>query len=486
MLEQAAVPRVVVSGLSSGSGKTAISLGLVTALRNRGRTVQTFKVGPDLVDCAYLAHASRRACRNLDAWMLGEDQVLRSLAQGSAAADATVVEGAMGLFDGHGGEPAGGARARSFPGSTAELARLTASPLVLAIDAWAMGETAAAAALGIKTLDPGGNLVGVILNNVRSEVKRRSIEDTIWSVARLPVLGAVPHLEAVHIPELRTGLLPLTQNPHVDEALAQLGAAMERHCDLDLLERLMQRAPALPEPRSRRPAQVAGPPVRIGVAFDDAFCFYYAENLELLEAAGAEIVNFSPLEDAALPRDLGAIYLGGGVSEAYVPRLAANHGFIDSFRRAHAQGVPIYAESGGLLYVAQRLRTSDGFEHRMAGLLPVDIVLEAGTLRGGYRDLRVAADGLLGPVGTRLRGHEFHFGRALTPAESVPPLYHVHDGDGEPLGCEGWSTDRLAASFITLHFGQDPAIAARLVETARRAAGARRHEAPAPSFATPV
>jgi cobyrinic acid a,c-diamide synthase len=477
MLEEVTIPRVVVAGLSSGSGKTTISLGLVAALRARGRIVQTFKVGPDFIDCAYLAHASRRPCRNLDSWMLGDDGVRHSLAQGIVGADCVVVEGGMGLFDSHGNTvDFGSVSPRSFPGSTAEVGKLIASPIVLVIDAWTMGETAAAAALGIKQLDPGGNVVGVLLNNVPSEYKRRVIEDAVWSMARLPVLGALPHIESVHIPELRTGLLPLTQNPYVDEALAQLGQAVERDCDLDLIERLMWRAKPVPEQGARARSPEPGRSVRIGVAFDDAFCFYYAENLELLEEAGAEIVNFSPLEDASLPRDIDAIYLGGGVSEAYVAQLAANRSFIESLRRAHAQRLPIYAECGGLMYCARSLRTSDGSEHRMANIVPVDLALEAGTLRVGYRDLRVAATGMLGAAGTRLRGHEFHFSRVLAGGELWPPLYSMHDCDGEPLGYEGWAQENFTASFVNLHFGQDPKIAQRLVAAARASAGRRRQE----------
>ncbi len=277
----------------------------------------------------------------------------------------------------------------------------------------------------------------------------------------------------MHIPELRTGLLPLTQNPHVDEAIAQLGAAVSRHCDVDLIERLMARARPLQlsVPQRRQPT-VSDPP-RIGVAFDDAFCFYYAENLELLEDAGAEVVTFSPLEDRALPRDLDALYLGGGVSEAYVARLSSNRAFIESFRRARGQGIPTYAECGGLLYCVRSLRTSDGSIHPMAGTIPVDIALEAGALHSGYRDLRVASSCMLGPEGTRLRGHEFHFARLLSAGEGLNPAFTMHDSDGEPLGCEGWATGGIVASLVHLHFGQDPALARRFVEAARTARARR-------------
>ena len=468
MLEEVGIPRLVVGGLGSGSGKTSISLGLTAALRARGRTVQTFKVGADFIDTAYLAHASRRPCRNLDSWLLGPDGVRRSLAHGAVGADCVIVEGAMGVLDGHGMAPEDSASsAPEFPGSTLEVARIIAAPLVLVVDAWAMGETAAAAALGIKQLDKAGSVIGVILNNVHNDYRRRVIEDAIWSLARMPVLGALPHMQSVRIPELRTGLLPLLQNPHVDEAIAELGDAMTRHCDLDLIERLMEGAGPLQPPVRRHATPHTEEPVRIGVAYDDAFCFYYAENLELLEDAGAEIVTFSPLEDATLPRDLGLIYMGGGISEAYVPRLASNKSFLESLRRAHAHGIPVYAEGSGLQYSARSLRTSDGATHQMAGLIPIDIALEAGTLHSGYRDLSIATPSMLGPVGTRLRGHEFHFSRLMSGGDCLNPAYTMHDCDGEPLGCEGWTDPLMLASFIHLHFGQEQELAGRLVAAAR-------------------
>lgn len=480
MLEEIGIPRLVVGGLGSGSGKTSISLGLTAALRARGRTVQTFKVGADFIDTSYLAHASRRPCRNLDSWLLGADGVRRSLAHGALGADRVIVEGAMGLLDGHGmtsdtpSDPNAG-----FPGSTLEVAQIIAAPVVLVIDAWATGETAAAAALGIKQLDHSNSVIGVILNNVPNDYRRRVIEDAVWSLARMPVLGALPHIQSVRIPELRTGLLPLLQNPHVDAAIEELGEAVEHHCDLDLIERLMASAhPVSPSAHRRMPAPASTPdPVRIGVAFDDAFCFYYSENLELLEDAGAEIITFSPLEDAALPRDLGLIYIGGGISEALVPRLAGNQSFLESLRRARAHQVPVYAEGCGLQYLARSLRTSDGVTHRMAGLIPIDIALEAGTLHSGYRDLSIATASMLGPAGTRLRGHEFHFSHLMPGGDCLNPAYTMHDCDGEPLGCEGWTDPLMLASFIHLHFGQEQELAGRLVAAARESRDRRAHAA---------
>ncbi|HZS15162.1 MAG TPA: cobyrinate a,c-diamide synthase [Candidatus Dormibacteraeota bacterium] len=476
MFDEVRIPRLVVAGAHSGAGKTTVALGLVAALARRGRVVQTFKVGPDLIDSAYLSHASRRPCRNLDAWMLGATGLRRALAQGSTGADAAVIEGVMGVFDGHGLSPdeARATGAYPFPGSTAEVARLADSPVVLVLDVTAMGETAAAVALGVRQLDPKLRLIGVILNEVPSDYHRRLVEDAVWTLATLPVLGAIPRMESARIPELRMGLVPLTENPHVDVALEQLAGAVERHCDLDLIERLMAAAqPLAPAPRPVVPVRGR---VRLGVAFDDAFCFYYPENLELLEDAGCEIVPFSPLEERSVPRDVDGLYFGGGFSEMFVPLLAANRPMLESVVRARQQGVPIYAECGGVLLMADTLRTGDGVVHRMAGVIPVDVALED-TPRMGYRDVRLMSDCLLGPAGTRLRGHEFHFSSLLSGTDRYRAAYSMHDCDGEPLGCEGWTDPGLVASFVQLHFGQDPEIAARLVDRMRAARRLRRLEA---------
>ncbi len=476
MFDEVRIPRLVVAGAHSGAGKTTVALGLTAALAARGRTVQTFKVGPDLVDSAYLSHASRRPCRNLDAWMLGPQGLRRALAQGTMNADCALIEGVMGIFDGHGlsGEGARSDGSYPFPGSTAEAARLARCPVVLVLDVTAMAETAAAVALGVRQLDPKLRLIGVILNNVPSDYHRRLVEDAVWSLATLPVLGALPRLDAARIPELRKGLLPLTENPHVDPALDRLGEAVERHCDLDLIERLMAAAEPLPPAPRPLVAQSQGR-VRLGVAFDDAFCFYYPENLELLEDAGCEIVPFSPLDEHSVSRDVDGLYFGGGFSDVFAARLSSNRSFLESLNRAHQQGLPIYAECGGVLLLSRSLRTADGTRHEMAGVLPVDVASDD-VPRTGYRDLRLMADCLLGPAGTRLRGHEFHFSTLLSGTDQFRAAYSMHDCDGEPLGCEGWTSPTLVASLVQLHFGQDPDIATRLVERMHAARRLRRAE----------
>ncbi|HEV7464974.1 MAG TPA: cobyrinate a,c-diamide synthase [Candidatus Dormibacteraeota bacterium] len=477
MIDEVTIPRLVVAGVCAGTGKTTVTLGLVAALRRRGRSVQTYKVGPGFLDCAYLAHASRRPCRNLDAWMLGEDGVRHSLAHGAVDADCAVIDGANGIYDGHGRGPDEEHGAYPFPGSTAELARIARSPVILVLDAAAMGETAAAIALGVRQLDPRLRLIGVVLNNVASDHHRRLIEDAIWGCATLPVLGALPADKACGIPELHMGLLPVAQAPRIDAAIEQVADAVERHCDLELIERLMAAAEPLPGAAAAARPAAEGEPVRLGVAYDDAFCFYYPENLELLQEAGAEIVPFSPL-DETLPRDLDGLYLGGGFSDVFAGRLSTNHALLEALRRVHAQGVPIYAECGGLMLLGRSLRTADGTVHEMAGLIPVEVATRSATPRAGYRTLRLMEDCMLGAAGSRLRGHEYHSCSLVGPGTlegSRPrPAWSVHDSDGEPLGCEGWVEGDLVASFLNLHLGQDPSIADRLVGRMRETSRIRR------------
>ena len=483
MLDEVTVPRVMVAGIRSGTGKTTVALGLAAALRRRGRVVQTFKVGPDLLDSAHLAHVSGRPCRNLDAWMLGDTGLRHALARGVMGADCAVVEGVAGLYDSHGVRGAESAGVPyAFPGSSAEVARVARCPVILVLDVGGMGETAAALALGVRQLDPRLRVIGVVLNNIAGEVHRRTIEDSVWELATLPVLGALPHLDQGAMPEWAMGLAPVAEG-YIDRAASHLATAMERHCDLDLVERLMAAAepvPPLPSTgalagiRAERPA---GDPVRVAVAYDEAFCSYYPENLELLEEAGAEIVPFSPLEERSLPRDIQGIYLGGGFPEAFADRLATNRSLAESLQRARAAGTPIYAESGGIMLLARSLRTASGEVHAMAGILPIDIGLADGRPRAGYRELRLMSDSMLGAAGTRLRGHEFHAAAVVGGGDRLAPAFSAHGCDGEPLGCEGWADGDVVASFVQLHFGQDPMIARRLVARMRESRRARRGEA---------
>src|SRR5881398_3740513 len=329
MLDEVRTPRLVVAGTASNVGKTILTAGLIAAYKARGMTVQSFKVGPDYIDPAYLAHVSGRPCRNLDSWMLGEGALRQVLAQGALGADLALIEGMLGLFDGRGGSP---------DGSTADV--------VLIVDVADMAQSAAAVALGFKSYGEPPKIAGVLLNNVRSDAHRRSVEDAIWDIAKLPVLGALPKMAQLDIPQRQRGLLPVTENKEWDRMLGLLSETINRDVDLDLLLRIANKAELVPLVPKKifqgKPA--GGPTVRLAVAYDDAFNFYYPENLELLEEHGAQVVPFSPLEDAHLPPDAAGIYLGGGFPEVFVEPLARNRAMAESIQRAYRSGVPIYAE----------------------------------------------------------------------------------------------------------------------------------------------
>jgi cobyrinic acid a,c-diamide synthase len=466
MLDEVRTPRLMIAGTASSVGKTTLTAGLIAAFKARGLTIQAFKVGPDFIDPAYLAHVSGRPCRNLDSWMLGEGALRQVLAHGSVGADLAIIEGMMGLFDGRGG---------NTEGSTAEVAATTRAPVVLVMDVSHMAETAAAVALGFKSYSNSVKIAGVLLNNVGSDGHRRSVEEAIWNGAKLPVLGALPAMPELGIPERQLGLLPVTENKAWDRMIAVLAEVIERQVDLDLLLRIAQKAELMPLVPKKvfQGSASSSHRVRIGVAYDDAFNFYYPENLELLEEQGAEVVPFSPLEDAAIPKHLGGIYLGGGFPEVFAGPLARNQSMAESLQRASRGGMPIYAECGGLMFLARSLQTDSGERYRMAGIVPVDVEMDGEVHRFGYRQVLTLEDSILSPKGQFFRGHEFHWSRIKNMDPEIKPAYQMINAEGDHIGYEGVVTPNLLASYVHLHFGQNPLLVEKLVARCREYAGVR-------------
>jgi len=465
MLDEVRTPRLVVAGTASNVGKTILTAGLIAAYKGRGMTVQSFKVGPDYIDPAYLAHVSGRPCRNLDSWMLGEGALRQVLAQGALGADLALIEGMLGLFDGRGGSP---------DGSTADVARIVKAPVVLVVDVADMAQSAAAVALGFKSYGEPPKIAGVLLNNVRSDAHRRSVEDAIWDIAKLPVLGALPKMAQLDIPQRQRGLLPVTENKEWDRMLGLLSETINRDVDLDLLLRIANKAELVPLVPKKifqgKPA--GGPTVRLAVAYDDAFNFYYPENLELLEERGAQVVPFSPLEDAHLPPDAAGIYLGGGFPESFVAPLARNRAMAESIQRAYRGGVPIYAECGGLMYLGRSLRTS-GATYEMADVIPVDVEMDGEIHRFGYRQILTLEDSILSSRGQFYRGHEFHWSRITGHDSGLKSAYQMLSAEGDVIGYEGFVGPNLLASYIHLHFGQNPVLVDKFVQHCREYATVR-------------
>ena len=457
---------LVIAGTASGVGKTTVATGLIAALVRRGLTVQPFKVGPDYIDPSYHARAAGRPCRNLDSWMLGPDLLRDLFARAAGACDVAVVEGVMGLYDGKSG---GGE-----VGSTAHVAKLIGAPVVLVVDAAKSARSAAAVTLGFRTLDPELHLAGVILNNVASPGHYAAAAEPIEREAGLPVLGQLGRDPSCRLEERYLGLVPTTEGGLDDERLARLATLVADGVDIPRLLALASRTRPSPEsalglfPTHRLPRDV-----RIAVARDEAFSFYYQDNLDLLEAWGAEIVSFSPAHDAHLPTGASAVYLGGGFPELFAAELARNATLRADLRQAAEDGMPIYAECGGLLYLAEGLTDQAGRRHEMAGVLPGWSTLEGGHRTLGYREVAARRDSILLEQGERIRGHEFHWSRS-EPPDAARAAYDVLPDEGR---LEGYVAGNLLASYVHLHFGSDPRIAPRFVEAAREWA-ARSHRSP--------
>jgi cobyrinic acid a,c-diamide synthase len=446
---------IVVAGTHSGVGKTSLTLGLIGALRRRGLTVQPFKVGPDFIDPLHHQHASGRPARNLDGWMLDPETNLERFARATADADVAVIEGVMGLFDGSEG--------KSDRASTAEMAKQLGLPVLLVVDASAMARSAAALIHGYTSFDPSLRVAGVILNNVGSETHAGMIRDAV--AGAIPILGALPRAKNLVVPERHLGL----HLPHEARAeyVDQLATLVEEHIDLDALlansaiERRTAPAAGASSPLSR---------IRLALAHDEAFCFYYTDNLELLEQAGAELVPFSPI-DEPLPENIDGIYLGGGYPELHADKLSANTSTRDAIREFASAGGPIYAECGGLMYLAQALEI-DGETHPLCGVLPFSTTMPA-PLAIGY--VEVTTTGGLFGAGHTARGHLFHHS-AITGEPATDRCYELKNSRGEETQ-EGYLTQNVLASYVHLHLASNPALATDFIDQCasfRRGGGAHR------------
>jgi len=465
---------LVIAGTASGVGKTSITLGLLAALRRRGLVVQSFKVGPDFIDPGLHSLVTGRPSYNLDGWMCGRARVLDVVERASADADVAVVEGVMGCFDGVDGA--------TEDGSTAQVAKWLGAPVVLVLDAVAVSRSAAAVVLGFEHFDPDLRLAGVIANRAGGATHARWIAEAIGASCRAEFLGAIPYDPSLMLPERHLGLHTAAEGALTEELTRRLADAVERNVDLDRLLALAapccaqaEAADGSPQtglrrtPRGRRtpgaPPDPASPPsaprARIGVARDAAFQFYYAENLERLVEAGAEIVEWSPLRDADVP-EVDGLYFGGGYPELHAAALADNAPVRKAVRRFAEAGRPIYAECGGLMYLAESLEDVEGRVHPMVGVLPAAVRMRAHGVTIGYAEVTLRVDGPLGAAGTVVRGQEFHASTLGPVPEGVPRVYRVRaPGGGERA--EGFVVGRTLMSYLHLHFASNPAVAAAFV-----------------------
>ena len=459
---------VLIAGTASGVGKTTVTLALLAAMRLRGLIVQACKSGPDFLDTGHHTRISGRPARNLDTWMLGLEtnkDVLRQAAQG---ADAVLTEGMMGLFDGKDGA--------TESGSSAEIAKLLELPVILVVDAGKSARSIAAVVLGFELFDSQLRLAGVVLNRVAGDRHFRMLEAAVLSVCKTPVLGWLPRDSAIAIPERHLGLQTAEElGEREDQAVITekqidaLGMLAEKHLDVD---RILSFECGLDLHSKPVPSQsVDAGSVRIGVARDHAFSFYYEDNFDLLRQHGAVIVPFSPLHDPSVPENIDALYLGGGYPELYAEQLSANAAMRASIRAFAASGRPVYAECGGMIYLSQQLTLTNGIAYSMAGVFPFVMEMTGKLQQFANVTVELTDDCLLGARGTVIRGHSFHYSRMLD-ASGADTHYRVHYSLLDKQENEGYGVGNVLASYIHLHFRAAPAVALHFVEAARKMQGA--------------
>lgn len=448
----------VIAGTQSGVGKTTATLSLVATLHEKAMLVQPFKVGPDYLDPGYHnLFSGGKKSRNLDGFLLSEEYIRDSFRRNTERADVAVVEGMMGLYD--------GCRPMNPTGSTAHIAKTLDLPVILVVDAQKMAQSAGALILGFKHFDPEINLRGVIFNRAAGPGHYEFLKKSISPEWGVEMLGYIPANREIEIPERHLGLCSALENPlsvTFFDSLKKVSEFIEidRLLDITRFNPAQERAePSREETAGEKPALREKAKVKIGVAFDEAFSFYYEDNFDLLRKAGAELVFFSPLYRDALPEGLDALYIGGGFPELFAPKLSRNLSMIESVQKFAKENHFIYAECGGLIYLAESFKDGEGQVYPMVGIVPGQVEMTASLQSFGYKEIKTRATTFLFAKNEVLRSHEFHYSQ-WTPAQaSFEAPYEIQDKE------DGYWSYPVLASYQHLHFGSQAAMAARFVES---------------------
>jgi cobyrinic acid a,c-diamide synthase len=453
-------PRIIVAALKGGSGKTILSLGLTSAWRGMGHRVAAFKKGPDFIDSGWLSFAAGRPCYNLDPFLMNPEQIVNSLLLNSAGADISVIEGNRGLFDG-----------LDLDGccSTGELGKIIKSPVVLIVDVTMATRTVAALVMGCQKFDPDLRISGVILNRVAGLRQESLAKNAVEQYCGLPVVGAVPKLKQNIFPERHMGLVPHLESDYAEKAIAWARDIAEKHLDLKALWNLAHEAPPLDYPPEGKKEEsglvLPESPPRIGVIRDKSFWFYYPENLDQMKKLGAHLVEINSLEDRELPA-IDALYIGGGFPETQAQALADNVTFRASLKERIEEGLPVYAECGGLMVLGKAL-VVDGKEFPMVGALPLSLVLEKKPQGHGYTILEVKERNPFYSIGEKLKGHEFHYSKAvLHPSDDTRAVFKVLRGEGIDGQKDGLCRKNMLATYTHIHAGGNPEWARRFLRVA--------------------
>ena len=459
-------PRVIIAGTQSGVGKTSISLALMKAFTAAGLKVQAFKVGPDYIDPSYHSVATGSPSYNLDSWLLKKETIEWLFQVKSKPADISIIEGVMGLYDGF--------ESKKDNGSTAQIAKMLSAPVILVVNAQSIARSIAAMVKGYQIFDPEIRIEGVILNKVGSKRHADLLKESIEHYTGIPVVGALLRDKKIQIPERHLGLATAAENKGLKECLDSLanvdGLNLEKI--LNIAKNTSTLIPCTEpsiEETTVKTSDESGSygKVRIGIAKDRAFSFYYPSNLDLLKELQVELVPFSPLEDPELPKNLSALYFGGGFPEIYARELELNSILKNQILRCVQEEMPIYAECGGLMYLSEAIETLEGTSFAMVGAVPGKIKMTDRLQNFGYKEGRMRGDTLLGAQGSQVRGHEFHYSQRLMDGnltQNIP--YELEDRKSGQQQLEGFSKGSLLASYLHLNFLTNPKWAEAFVQTA--------------------
>ncbi len=436
----------MIAGTQSGCGKTTVSIGIMALLKKMGLTVQPFKVGPDFIDPGYHKRVTGRPSHNLDGWMMSKQYNKRIFSYYCQDADVAVVEAVMGLYDGYSG--------RDEAGSSSQMAKWLNLPVILVVDASSMARSVAAIVLGYRLFDPELNICGVIFNKVAGEKHEEFIMEAMREIDGVEIIGFLKRRDEISIPSRHLGLVTAEDLRISEKEIDLLSEWIRDGLDIEKLLKITSGYKIVPlEDEEKKEKKI-----RIGIARDNAFCFYYEENLRLLEKEGAEIVTFSPLRDETLPEVDGLIF-GGGYPELYAKELSENRRLMDEIRYMADKGMPIYAECGGFMYLMERID-----EYKMVGIFPFRCSFKKRLVALGYREIVTKRDSIIGPSMTRARGHEFHYSDIVDKRNEVETIYQIKEREGK----EGFLKKNVLGSYIHLHFGSNPDIPKNFVNSCIR------------------
>ncbi len=430
------------AGNAGGSGKTLVSIGLISYWRRKGLSIAGFKKGPDFIDAAWISVAAQTKTHNLDVYLMGKSGVFKSFVTNAGHKDISLIEGNRGLFDGMDAEGTY---------STAELAKLLQAPVVLILDATKVTRTLAAFVLGCLKLDPDVQIAGVILNKIAGARHERVIRETIEKITGIPVLGAIPKLNLINLlPERHLGLVTPEEHGKTKNSCNELGRIVEKYVDTDKIYELANKSnqlesrPELTINRYKTDKQIT-----VGYFYDSAFTFYYPENIEELEKSGAKLKKISPLQDSFLP-DMDVLYIGGGFPETHAEILSKNGSLLKEVKNAAEDGLPIYAECGGLIFLAESLRCGNEL-YPMSSVLPINVEIRSKPVGHGYCEFQVDRVNPFFPVGNRIKGHEFHYSAIVDGLDKISTAYRVLRGSSYLNGREGFVYKNVFASYFHLH-----------------------------------